>query len=681
MTKDLLLELGTEEIPARFIAYTKNAMKTFLEKKFKDLLIDYDEVSVKTTPRRFSIFIKNLTDSQKEKTETLKGPSEKIAFDENKKPSKALMGFLKSKGLTENDIKIVNGYVTAEKTYESKKTETYFKEVFEEMIDKLSFAKPMRWGGNRIKFIRPVRWILCLYGDEVPELEMFGLKASNMTKGHRFLGAGNLEVKSIDKYEKLLEENYVILDDIKRKAMIEKGIHDLADSLGAKIIEDDDLMDEINYIVEYPTPLYGESKEEYLKLPQEAVITPMKEHQRYFPLLKGGKLINKFITVRNGDSYKMENVKEGNEKVLDARLSDAKFFYEQDTKNPLASYVENLKTIVYHQKLGSMYNKAMRLSSLSEQYAKLIGADKEKAKRAAMLCKADLTTSMVFEFTELQGVMGRYYAISSGEDKTVADAIYEHYLPRFAGDETAKTDVGVCVSLADKFDSIAGFFAVDIKPTGSQDPYALRRMAIGALNTLIQSKVSVPLEVFVERALANYEGKIDFDMEKVIKDILEFMKQRLKNSLLEQNLSHDAVNSVLGADESVIYDIYQKAKAVENFANEQNKGVLDSFNRVINISKDNKKDEIDKGLLTADEEKNLLAALDSLQKKLSEFISSKDFEKAITALSELKEPIDAYFDNVMIMDKDEKIKQNRLNTVTAVRNTINSIADFSKLSL
>lgn len=681
MKKDLLLELGTEEIPARFISYTKNAMKSFLEKKLKELLIDYDEIIVKTTPRRFSIFIKNLEDSQQEKTETLKGPSAKIAYDEAGKPSKALMGFLNSKGLTESDIKIVDNYVTAQKTYESKKTVTYLKEIFEEMIDSLSFAKPMRWGGNKIKFIRPIRWILCLYGSEVPELEMFGLKATNITKGHRFLSPANIEVTDVSSYEKQLEDNFVILDDAKRKAMIEKGIHDLASSLGAKIIQDDELMDEINYIVEYPTALYGDFKEEYLKLPKEAIITPMKEHQRYFPLVKDGELINKFITVRNGDSNKIENVKEGNEKVLDARLADAKFFYEQDTKKPLESHIESLNTIVYHQKLGTMHDKTMRLVNLAAQYAKLSGADVEKSKRAALLSKADLTTSMVFEFTELQGVMGRYYALSSNEDKEVADAIFEHYLPRFSGEETAKSPVGVCVSLADKFDSIAGFFAVDIKPTGSQDPYALRRMAIGALNTLITSKISVPLEQFVSLALENYSGKIEFDKDKTETEIMDFMKQRLKNALLEQGLNHDVINSVLESDESVVFDIYQKAKVIENFATSSNKEILDSFNRVINISKDNKNDEVNESLFAVDEEKNFYSTLKTAKDKLSETLKKKDFEGSLKILSALKTPIDLYFDTVMIMDKDDKIKQNRLNTVAFAKNMLNEVADFSKLNL
>ena len=356
MNKDLLLELGTEEIPARFISSTKKSMKSFLEKKLKELRISFDEITIKSTPRRFSIFIKSLADTQQASTEEIKGPSKKIAFDENKNPSKALSGFLKSKNVSLDDITFVkNGneeYVYVVKKLPAEETVSYLKEIFEQMIDSLSFPKPMRWGGNKIKFIRPIRWILCLYGDEVPDLEMFNLKASNITRGHRFLGNNYINISSIDEYEQKLEENFVILDDTKRREMIRTQIVQVATKLGGVYMEDEDLLEEVNYIIEFPTALYGEFKEEYLKLPKETIITPMKEHQRYFPVLDNdGNLINKFITVRNGNDYMLENVRKGNEKVLDARLSDAHFFYEQDISKKLEEYIPKLETIVYHEKL------------------------------------------------------------------------------------------------------------------------------------------------------------------------------------------------------------------------------------------------------------------------------------------------------------------------------------------
>lgn len=446
---------------------------------------------------------------------------------------------MKSKNVTIDDIKIVQKgkeeYVFVVKTLETSDTVNYLKEIFEQMIDSLSFPKPMRWGGNKIKFIRPIRWILCLYQGKVPNFEMFSLNAANLTRGHRFLGESYIEINSIDEYEEKLEQNYVILDDTKRRELIRKQIVEVAEKLGGEYMQDEDLLEEVNYIVEYPTALYGEFKEEYLKLPKETIITPMKEHQRYFPVLdKNGNLMNKFITVRNGNDYMIENVKKGNEKVLDARLSDAKFFYEQDTAKKLESYVPRLQTIVYHEKLGTMHDKMLRIQKLSEEFAYILNVDKNDTSRAALLCKADLTTSMVFEFTELQGIMGRYYAKVSGENENVANAIYEHYLPRFAGDELPQSKVGIILSLADKLDSIAGFFSVGIKPTGSQDPYALRRLALGVLNTLIDSKIDTRLQLFVEIALKQFEDKHKFDFNEVYNEILEFMKLRLKNIFLDK---------------------------------------------------------------------------------------------------------------------------------------------------
>lgn len=685
MNNDLLLELGTEEIPARFISSTKKSMKSFLEKKLSDLRISFDDIEIKSTPRRFSIFIKNLATKQESSTEEIKGPSKKIAFDENSNPSKALLGFLKSKNVTIDDIKMVQKgneeYVFVVKKLESNDTATYLKEIFEEMISSLSFPKPMRWGNNKIKFIRPIRWILCLYQNTVPELEMFSLKASNLTRGHRFLGESYIKIDSIDEYETKLEENFVILDDTKRRELIRKQIVEVASKLGGKYMEDEDLLEEINYIVEYPTALYGEFKEEYLKLPKETIITPMKEHQRYFPVLdNNGNLMNKFITVRNGNDYMLDNVKKGNEKVLDARLSDAQFFYEQDISKKLEEYIPNLKTIVYHEKLGTMYDKVLRIQKLSEDYAQIMEIAPENVKRASLLCKADLTTSMVFEFTELQGIMGRYYAKVSGENNEVANAIYEHYLPRFAGDELAQSPVGICLSLADKLDSIAGFFSVGIKPTGSQDPYGLRRLALGVLNTLIDSKSKIRLQKFVELALKQFEGKIEFNFEEVYNEILEFMKLRLKNIFLDQKIRYDIVDAVIENKVSTVYELYEKAVQLEKWLNSQDRSsCLNTFSRISNISKDVKNTDVNPEIFNQKEENELYDRYNDIVPQMYLFLSEIKYEDALNEILKLTHHIDNYFEKVMVMDKDEKIKQNRLATINTIRESIERIADFSKI--
>ena len=685
MEKDLLLELGTEEIPARFISSTKKSMKSFLEKKLKELRISFDSVNIKSTPRRFSIFINKLSEKQTESIEEIKGPSRKIAFDENNNPSKALLGFLKSKDVSIENIKFVkNGneeYVYVQKKLESLKTESYFKEIFEQMIDSLSFPQPMRWGGNKIKFIRPIRWILCLYGNEVPELEMFNLKASNLTRGHRFLGKSYIEISSIDEYEKALEENYVILDDQKRRELIRSQIEKIAENLNSTYMEDEDLLEEINYIVEYPTALYGQFKEEYLKLPKETIITPMKEHQRYFPVVdNNGNLVNKFITVRNGNDYMIENVRKGNEKVLDARLSDAKFFYEQDTSKKLEEYVQRLNTIVYHEKLGTMHDKMQRLQSLSKSYAKLMETDELDAQRAAYLCKADLTTSMVFEFTELQGTMGYYYANISGEKKEVSNAILEHYLPRFSGDEVAKSKLGVVLSLADKFDALAGFFAVGIKPTGSQDPYALRRTALGILNTLIENKLLLSTEILIKCALDEYKDKIEFNFDEVYLDILEFMKLRLKNILLDKKIRYDVVDAVI-SDISFVYGTFEKAVQLEKWLSDSDNILnLNTFIRVYNISKETEvTDKIDAQLFEQNEEKQVYSKYLKILPIVEKLNIDLMYIESLKQLSSMTLEINNFFDNVMIMVENDKIRNNRLVLVNAIKSMIFEIADFSKI--
>ena len=685
MEKDLLLELGTEEIPARFISSTKKSMKSFLEKKLKELRISFDSVSIKSTPRRFSIFINKLSEKQTESIEEIKGPSRKIAFDENNNPSKALLGFLKSKDVSIENIKFVkNGneeYVYVQKKLESLKTESYFKEIFEQMIDSLSFPKPMRWGGNKIKFIRPIRWILCLYGNEVPELEMFNLKASNLTRGHRFLGKSYIEISSIDEYEKNLEENYVILDDQKRRELIRSQIEKIAENLNSTYMEDEDLLEEINYIVEYPTALYGQFKEEYLKLPKETIITPMKEHQRYFPVVdNNGNLVNKFITVRNGNDYMIENVRKGNEKVLDARLSDAKFFYEQDTSKKLEEYVQRLNTIVYHEKLGTMHDKMQRLQSLSKSYAKLMETDELDAQRAAYLCKADLTTSMVFEFTELQGTMGYYYDNISGEKKEVSNAILEHYLPRFSGDEVAKSKLGVVLSLADKFDALAGFFAVGIKPTGSQDPYALRRTALGILNTLIENKLLLSTEILIKCALDEYKDKIEFNFDEVYLDIVECMKVRLKNILLDKKIRYDVVDAVI-SDISFVYGTFEKAVQLEKWLSDSDNILnLNTFIRVYNISKETEvTDKIDAQLFEQNEEKQVYSKYLKILPIVEKLNIDLMYIESLKQLSSMTLEINNFFDNVMIMVENDKIRNNRLVLVNAIKSMIFEIADFSKI--
>lgn len=684
MNKKLLFEIGTEEIPARFIAKTKADMKGYLEKTLKELHIEYKSIELKCTPRRFVVVIDELAENQATVEEELKGPAKKIAFDENNNPSKALLGFLKGKDISPEEVyfKTVgkDEYAHIKLTKEGQAVKGLLKDIFEGMIKSTTFPKSMRWGGKNIRFVRPIRYFVCLMDEEVIDFEIEGIKTGNITKGHRFLGSSEIVINTPDEYEAKLKENFVILDDEQRKALILEQCKAVADSLGGTLMMDEDLLEEVNYIVEYPTAFYGEFDESYLSLPKEAIITPMKEHQRYFPVLdEDGKLLNKFITVRNGDSYEIDNVKRGNEKVLDARLSDALFFYHEDTKKPLEAYVERLDTIVFQQKLGTILDKTKRIQNLSEKIAKALALTLPNLDRAAYLLKADLTTAMVFEFTELQGIMGRYYANLSNEPSEVAEAIYEHYLPRFAGDELPSTNEGIILALSDRLDSVAGFFAIGIQPTGSQDPYALRRQALGILNIMMEKKLDVRLFDLLDLALENFDFE-DMDKQSVKSDLMSFFELRLKNLFTDMGIRYDVVDAIINIEDSNPFDLLIRAKDLDTWVkNNSVTEALQTFSRISNISKEAIAGKVDEALFAHDSEAKLNTAYNSIKAEVEAMLARREYVKALELLISIKDSVDAFFDSVMIMDENMDIRANRLAMLSNIRTTMESVADLSKI--
>ena len=684
MNKKLLFEIGTEEIPARFIAKTKADMKGYLEKTLKELHIEYKSIELKCTPRRFVVVIDELAENQATVEEELKGPAKKIAFDENNNPSKALLGFLKGKDISPEEVyfKTVgkDEYAHIKLTKEGQAVKGLLKDIFEGMIKSTTFPKSMRWGGKNIRFVRPIRYFVCLMDEEVIDFEIEGIKTGNITKGHRFLGSSEIVINTPDEYEAKLKENFVILDDEQRKALILEQCKAVADSLGGTLMMDEDLLEEVNYIVEYPTAFYGEFDESYLSLPKEAIITPMKEHQRYFPVLDAdGKLLNKFITVRNGDSYAIDNVKRGNEKVLDARLSDALFFYHEDTKKPLEAYVERLDTIVFQQKLGTILDKTKRIQKLSEKIAKALALTLPNLDRAAYLSKADLTTAMVFEFTELQGIMGRYYANLSNEPSEVAQAIYEHYLPRFAGDELPSTNEGIILALSDRLDSVAGFFAIGIQPTGSQDPYALRRQALGILNIMMEKKLDVRLFDLLDLALENFDFE-DMDKQSVKSDLMSFFELRLKNLFTDMGIRYDVVDAIINIEDSNPFDLLIRAKDLDAWVkNNSVTEALQTFSRISNISKEAIAGKVDEALFAHDSEAKLNTAYNSIKAEVEAMLARREYVKALELLISIKDSVDAFFDSVMIMDENMDIRENRLAMLSNIRTTMESVADLSKI--
>ena len=682
MNNYLLFEVGVEELPSRFVSSTLDQIKSNLTKMFNENRIEFSDIKTYGTPRRLTFIVENISERQSNLEEEVKGPSKKIALDADGNFTKPALGFMKSKGLKEEDVVFKtlgkDEYIFGTIRQEGKETSEVLKTILPEAVKNVTFPKAMRWGGRNMRFARPIRWMVTLLNDNVLEIDLEGIKSSNITKGHRFLGQSEFEVNSLEDYLTKLEENFVILDQDKRKEMIRKQCIEVAKSLGGEVEFDEDLLEEVTYLVEYPTAFYGEFN---VKLPKEVVTTPMQQHQRYFPVVKDGKLLPNFIAVRNGNDYRIDKVKAGNEKVLVARLEDALFFYKEDTKKSLESYIEKLKSVVFQAKLGTVYDKTLRIENLSSNIIDLLNLqqDKEDTKRAAKLCKADLVTGMVFEFTELQGIMGREYARVSGENEAICEAIFEHYLPRFAGDILPKTNAGIALSIADKLDSIAGFFAIGIQPTGSQDPYALRRQALGVLNILMDSKLDISLKELVELALNNYSN-LEFNKEEVVNSIMEFFKERIKNLFRDLGIRYDVIDAVLSSEINDISDMHLRATELNNWLDKDELvEMLTAFNRVSTLAQKAVSSDVNEQLLTEDAEINLYKEFNNIKVKVKELLNDKKYSEALDSFASLRPSIDAMFDSVMVMDKDEAIKNNRLGLLKQIYDTMLSICDLSKI--
>lgn len=685
MKNYLLFEIGVEELPARYVNSAMEQLKTNIVKSFNENRITFDEVNVYSTPRRLTVIVDNICEKQCDLEEEVKGPAKRIAVDAEGNYTKPLLGFMKSKGIKEEDLYFKQigkeEYAFGKIKQDGQLSSEVLKNILPEAIKSMTFPKAMRWGGKNMRFIRPIRWMVCILNDCVLTIELEGIVSSNTTKGHRFLGESEFEVNTLNEYLTKLEENFVILNQNERKELIKKQCDEVAKSLGGEIEFDEELLEEVTHLVEYPTAFYGEFDEDYAKLPKEVVITPMKQHQRYFPVLKDGKLLPNFIAVRNGDSHKIDNVKKGNEKVLEARLADALFFYKEDTKKSLESYIEKLKTVVFQAKLGTVYDKSLRIEKLSNDILeKLKQSDiKEDTLRAAKLCKADLVTGMVFEFTELQGVMGREYAKVGGENENVAQAIFEHYLPRFAGDILPSTKCGIVLSIADKLDSIAGFFAIGIQPTGSQDPYALRRQALGIINILMDKNLDISLRELISLTLDNYSF-IEFDKNEVLNQIMEFFKDRIKNLFRDLGIRYDVIEAILSSNIDDIADMYARAKALNSWIDKDELvEMLTAFNRVATLAEKAETREVNINLMREEAEFNLYQQFQETRSNVEHLLANKEYTKALDAFASLRPAIDNMFDSVMIMDKDEAIKNNRLATLKQIYDIMLNICDLSKI--
>lgn len=684
MSKDLLLEIGTEEVPAHVMPGILSQLKENAAKAFKELRLDYTEIRTLGTPRRSALFVKGLAERQPDVSSENRGPSVQIAFDADGNPTKAAQGFARGQKVDAKDLVVKDGYVYAMVHEEGKAAAELLQAVLPELICGLSFPNNMRWADLEFKFIRPLRWIVALYDKEIIPFEVAEVKSGRVSRGHRFLSEGDFAIADADSYEKACEEQFIIVDQNKRKTMIREQIEEVARANGGKAEITEDLLEEVLYLVEYPTALCGKFEDKYLKLPPEAVITPMRDHQRYFPVKDAaGRLLPLFITVRNGGKEYLETVQHGNERVLRARLDDAQFFFDEDRKKSLEQHMDKLKTVVFQVGLGSIYDKAGRLVKLADKISGVLqvsAEDKKNAMRAAKLAKADLVTGMVCEFTELQGIMGREYALLDGESPAVATAIDEHYMPRFAGDAQPQTTAGRIVSIADKIDNIVATFSRGLIPTGSQDPFALRRQALGMVNMMIEAKYQVSLSSLVAAEM-DLLGIGDADARmKMQADVADFIRLRLKNVLADAKIRYDVVDAVL-QDVDDIYAVYLRARTLAKALEKDMTKTIQAFVRAGNLAKKAKNSAVDAALFNTAEEKALYQAYTSAQSAVDSLVKGQDYLGAIDALSDLAAPIDAFFDGVMVMDKDEKIRSNRLGLLKSVDELIHRAADFSKLVL
>lgn len=677
-----LLEVGVEEFPSRFVAATKQQFADLFAKGLKEAELSAAQIRVESTPRRFAIWLRDIQPLSQTDEEIVKGPARRIAYDENGRPSKALQGFLRSKGIEERalffEMRGKEEYVFARVT----KTQTPIAESLAELVPQvirgISNPRSMRWGGKNLRFLRPIRWMLSLLNDEVLPFDLEGLPVSNHTRGHRFLGASDILVEKQERYEALLEENSVIVDEKKRRDIIVRGLNRLAREKGGTPLMDEALLDEVVSIVEIPTVFIGNVPKRYMTLPKEVIITPMKDHQRYFPILNDrGELLPYFLSVRNGNEYGIENVQTGNEKVLTPRLEDARFFFDQDCALPLEEYNGRLNELTFHEALGSMAAKTVRLERLTGTIGQqlLVGEETiHHASRAAILSKADLVTHMVVEFTELEGTMGRIYATLSEENDIVAKAIEEQYMPRSAGSDRPQSTAGILLSIADKVDTIAGLSAIGIQVSGSQDPFGLRRAALGIIDILTENGLYLDLQKTFRDALVFYveQQGLVFDYDEVMERIRVFFLNRLRTRLRERGVRYDLIDAVLATEGFDIVAFDAKCEALsKSLSRDGGEDMVTSFVRIGSMAEKASGTTVRPELLQESERE--MAALLEKRADFQSVLDQRHYGDALEMLGEWMEVVNRYMDANMILVEDEAVRENRLSLLNAVYHCIHKL--------
>ncbi len=683
----LLLEIGTEDLPARFIKPALQQLKENTGKILKENYIACGESRVFGTPRRLAVIADGIPRMQEDRTREVFGPSKKAAFDAEGNPTKAATGFAQSQGVSVDSLMVKRKdkgeYLVAVIEEKGSKVIEVLPLLLKKIVLSIYLPKAMRWGNKDVRFVRPIRWFLSLLDNEVVTFDIEGIRSGNLTMGHRFLSPAAFRIKEIPSYKKLLGNNYVIVDIEERKKKIREKTAKLLSSTGESPVMDEELLETVVNLVEYPVPVMAAFSEEYLKLPKELLVTVMKDHQKYFAVqTPDGRITNHFVVVSNTAEENADTVRIGAERVIRARFEDARFYYEEDIRRPLADRIEDLKKVTFQEDLGSIYAKIERTASISGFLAdRLLPEGKDKLVRAAWLAKTDLITGVVREFPELQGIMGNYYAAHDGEATEVAEAIEEHYLPAHSGGALPKTDIGALLSLSDKIDNITAFFSIGLIPSGSEDPFALRRQALGIIAVLFDKGYGLNLQELVRKALDNLRDAKTPDETKA--KILRFFEARIENVLSERGYAPDIIQSVISF--STIFrlkDILKRLEAVKEF--KETKGCNDflaAIKRVNNITQKAAVSEFREELLEEGPEKKLYETLMSVRADSEKLLTAARYTEAIGLFTPLTVPINNFFDNVLVMDKREEIKQNRLSLLNDIWKTASSVADFSKLSV
>jgi len=687
MSKEIFLEIGTEEIPAGFLPKAMADLERMIRKELETARLEFGEIKTFATPRRLALAVSNVAEDQPTLRTEAMGPAKQIAYDADGNPTKAATGFARGQGVDVTELKLIETekgeYLFIEKEEPGRPTRELLTTVLPRLVAALSFKKSMRWETQDIRFARPMHWIVALYGGEVIPFSHGNLTSGNQSRGHRFMAPQEFTVTCLADWLEGCRKQFVTADHTERKATIREQVEATGKAAGGTAVIDEKLLEEVTYLLEDPTPLCGTFEEKYLQLPRELLVTSMREHQRYFTVEDAqGKLLNKFITVSNTRPEDAQVVVKGNEKVIRARLADAMFFWEEDQKIKLESNLDTLKNVIYQAKLGSSYEKVERFTQiakgLAERFEPTAAALTE---RAARLAKCDLESKMVYEFPELQGIMGREYSRLEGEDPRVSIAIFEHYLPTEAGGTLPSDNLGAFVSIADKIDTICGCFGVGLIPTGSADPYALRRCAIGVLNTILDRGYQVSIPELVEQSLGLLEEKLTRPRAEVQADVVEFIRLRLANMLTSRDFASDVVDAVLSARFDEPGDAVARVKALAALKTAADfESLAVAFKRVGNIIKGGVDNPVQADLFEADCERALSAAIESARQNIADQVNKGDYGAALQTIAALREPVDAFFDGVMVMADDKKVKDNRLALLTQVATLFADIADFTRIA-